>query len=169
MATKRKLFDDIARQIKLLILDCDGVLTDGRIYITAQGEETIAFNVQDGLGIERLQASGIPVAVISGRNNTAVQHRLKQLKITHVFLGRHEQKMAAFHTLLETLTLQPTQVAYIGDDLPDIAIMEKVGLSIAVPNAVDAVKKIAHLCTQKKGGKGAVREVCDLIYDAQHS
>ena len=158
----------IAKNIKLLILDCDGVLTDGTIYVTPEGGEMIAFNVLDGLGIEYLQESGIKIAVISGRNNPAVQHRLKKLKIEHVFLGKHE-KTDAFESLINTLNLQPEQIAYVGDDFLDIPVMLKVGLPITVPDAIESVKAIAKMCTQKKGGKGAVREVCDFIYDAQNS
>jgi 3-deoxy-D-manno-octulosonate 8-phosphate phosphatase (KDO 8-P phosphatase) len=158
----------IAKNIKLLILDCDGVLTDGTIYVTAQGTEMIAFNVLDGMGIELLQKSGVIVAVISGRHNEAVQHRLNKLNIEHVFLGMHN-KITAFETLMNTLQLQTSQVAYVGDDFLDIPVMEKVALPITVPNATDGVKKIAKMCTQKKGGHGAVREVCDFIYHAQQS
>ena len=153
-------------KIKLLILDCDGVLTDGKIYYSHTGEEMISFNVQDGHGIVHLQANGIPVAVISGRENTAVAHRLKQLKIEHVFLGQHH-KLPAFDSLLQIYKITPNQVAYVGDDLPDLDVIKKVGLPIAVANAIDSIKKIAKITTQKKGGDGAVREVCDLIYSAQ--
>jgi 3-deoxy-D-manno-octulosonate 8-phosphate phosphatase (KDO 8-P phosphatase) len=158
----------IAKRIKLLILDCDGVLTNGKTYFTASGEEIIGFHIHDGFGMKRLQANGVTVAVISGRNNQAVQHRLKQLEIQHAFLGQKD-KIAAFHALLDKLQLTAVQVAYVGDDLPDIDVMQQVALPIAVANAVDAIKKIAKMCTQKKGGDGAVREVCDLIYDAQYS
>ncbi|MCX7120394.1 MAG: HAD-IIIA family hydrolase [Gammaproteobacteria bacterium] len=154
------------KKIKLLILDVDGVLTDGKIYMTAHGEETIAFFVRDGLGIEMLHAIGISVAVISGRNTPAVLHRLKKLRVQHIYLG-HLDKIASYENLLSTLKISPDEVAYVGDDLPDIAVMEKVGLSFAVANAMDAVKKAAMHCTEKKGGKGAVREVCDLIYNAK--
>jgi 3-deoxy-D-manno-octulosonate 8-phosphate phosphatase (KDO 8-P phosphatase) len=161
-----KQLNEIAKQIKLLILDCDGVLTDGKIYVDAQGFEMLAFHVRDGYGIQRIQEIGIPVAVISGRNNNAAASRLKQLKIAHVFLGQAE-KITAFHSLLATLNIHPEQVAYIGDDLPDLDIMRKVGLPVAVADAANAIKEIATFSTENKGGNGAIREVCDLIYDAQ--
>lgn len=158
----------IAKNIKLLILDCDGVLTDGKIYYTSDGIEMLAFNILDGHGIVRLREVDVEVAVISGRKNKAVEYRLSQLNIKHVFLGHHD-KMMAFNMLLKTISTPLNQIAYMGDDLPDLPIMEKVALPITVPNAVDAIKKIAMWCTQKKGGRGAVREVCDYIYDAQQS
>lgn len=158
----------IASQIKLLILDCDGVLTDGKIYIDAEGRETVAFFVRDGLGIERLQKNGVAVAVISGRNNPAVRHRLTKLNVAHIHLGHHEEKLSVFRSLLNTLAISPEQVAYVGDDYPDIVVMREVGLPIAVADAILSVKNIAQYCTQHNGGQGAVREVCDLIYDAQH-
>ena len=135
-----------AKKIKLLILDCDGVLTDGKIYFTHHGEEMIGFNVQDGYGIVLLRQTAIQIAVISGRDTPAVFHRLTQLKIPHIFLGQHE-KTTAFDSLLKKLQITPDEVAYMGDDMPDMDVMEKVGLPIAVQNAVPAVKKIATLCS----------------------
>jgi len=158
----------IVKNLKLLILDVDGVMTSGKIYVCANGDEMIAFNAQDGIGIRRLQASGVTVAVISGRDTKAVRHRLDRLGIQHVFLGQID-KIPAYQTLVEKLSVAPEQIAYIGDDLPDIPIMERVGLSVAVKNAVSAVKQMAKWQTQTKGGKGAVREICDLIYEAQQS
>ena len=156
----------LAKKIKLLILDCDGVLTDGKIYFTSEGTETIAFNVYDGYGILHLKNAGVEVAVISGRKNSAVQHRLTQLNIQHVFLG-HFDKITAFNRLIELVKIPLDHIAYVGDDLPDLDIMKKVALPITVPNAMDAIKAVALMCTQKKGGDGAVREVCDFICEAQ--
>jgi 3-deoxy-D-manno-octulosonate 8-phosphate phosphatase (KDO 8-P phosphatase) len=158
---------NIAKNIQLLILDCDGVLTDGKIYYDAHGEELLAFHVRDGYGIEQLQAIGVPVAVISGRKNNAAATRLQKLKIAHIFLGQSE-KTTAFHSLLATLNIHPENVAYIGDDLPDFVLMQKVGLPIAVADAVDDLKKIAMICTKNPGGNGAVREICDLIIHAKN-
>jgi len=156
------------RKIKLLILDVDGVLTDGKIYMSALGEETIAFFVRDGLGMQMLQSIGVPIAIISGRNTPAVMHRLKKLGIQqqHIYLG-HLDKVASYEKLLSDLKISPDEVAYVGDDLPDIAVMRQVGLSFAVADAMESVKKNATQTTEKKGGKGAVREVCDLIYNAK--
>lgn len=148
--------------IQLLILDVDGVLTDGRFFIDANGYEVKCFHTQDGLGIKNLQKSGITVAVITGRNSACVAARMKELNITHYFYGQ-ENKQQAFDTVLQTLNLAPEQVAYMGDDLPDLAIMQQVGFSIAVNNAVPAVKKAADFCTQRAGGFGAVREACDYL------
>lgn len=154
--------------IKLLILDVDGVLTDGKIYFTPDGGRMVSFHAHDGTGIHAVKSAGVAIAVISGRNDKATQHRLAELPIDRVFLGKSD-KLPAFEILLSTLKISAQEVAYVGDDTPDFSVMQKVGLPIAVPNAVDSIKKIAHYCTQKKGGHGAVREVCDLICAAQHS
>jgi len=159
---------NIAKEIKLVIFDVDGVFTDGKIYFTHRGEQAVAFHVHDGQGIKLLQNSCIEVAIISGRNTKAVQHRLDELGIQHVFLGQ-EDKTIAFDLLLAELDIMPKHIAYVGDDLPDKPLMEKVGLPIAVANAVESIKCIAKYCTQKKGGYGAVREVCDLICSAKQA
>ena len=156
------------KQIKLLILDVDGVLTDGKLYISSDGTESKAFNTQDGLGIKRLhQYTNIITAVISGRVNPGVEKRLQDLNIEHIFLG-HENKIPVYEKLLKQLKIQPKQVAYIGDDLPDGEVMERVGLSIAVNNAYVKIKEMADIVTQEHGGHGAVRAACELIIDAQH-
>lgn len=152
---------------KLLILDVDGVLTDGKITLNAQGEELISFHVHDGFGIKQLQKAHIDIAVISGRDPKAVAHRLEKLGIKHVFLGQSE-KLSAFTTLLATLKLMPSETIFIGDDLPDVPLMQKVGLAIAVKNATPVAKAAAQFCTENKGGNGAVREICDLILKAKH-
>lgn len=153
----------ILKKIKLLILDVDGVLTNGKIYVLPTGEETVCFHVHDGTGIKRLQSIGVTIAIISGRDSSAVRHRLKYLDIQHVFLGE-TNKGAAYDTLSQALHLSNDQIAYVGDDLPDIAVMKKVALPISVANAVNEVKEASLIQTNKAGGKGAVREVCDLIY-----
>lgn len=155
-------------EVKLLILDVDGVLTDGRITLNAQGEELISFHVHDGFGIKQLQKIGLEIAVISGRDTKAVAHRLAFLGIKHVFLGQHE-KLTAFNALLKTLTITAENVAFIGDDLPDVPLMQQVGLAICVNNGTAIAKKTAHFCTEKAGGHGAVREICDLIWAAKQS
>lgn len=156
----------IAKKIKLLILDNDGVLTDGKIYFASNGEQILSFHIHDGLGIKRAQAAGITIAVISGRDSTALRMRLAELGIEHLFLGQAE-KNTAFEALMRELKLSPEEIAYAGDDLPDIDVMKKVALPIAVANAVDDTKKAALYCTEKKGGEGAVREICDFIMSAK--
>lgn len=160
------MITSLIKKIKLLILDNDGVLTDGKIYFTANDEPILSFHIHDGLGIKRLQAIGVIVAVISGRDSKSLRVRLTELGIEDQFLGQHE-KIPAFEMVLEKLKLTPDEVAYVGDDLPDIPVMEKVALPITVSNAVPDVKKVALYCTEKKGGEGAVREICDLIIAAK--
>lgn len=157
-----------AQPIQLLILDVDGVLTDGKIFMLPDGETLVGFHVHDGAGIKNLQALGVTIAIISGRNTKSVRHRLEQLGIRHIFLGE-ENKLIPYNALIDQLKLNPDQVAYMGDDVADIPPMEKAGLSITVPNAIESVKKIATYCTQKTGGNGAVREVCDLIQQAKRN
>jgi 3-deoxy-D-manno-octulosonate 8-phosphate phosphatase (KDO 8-P phosphatase) len=159
--TREKL-TTLIKKIKLLILDNDGVLTDGKIFFTASGEQILSFHIHDGLGIKRLQAAGVIVAVISGRDSHALRLRLTELDIENQFLGQHE-KIPAYEMILSKLKLTPEEVAYVGDDLPDMPVMEKVGLPMTVANAIPDVKKVALYCTEKKGGEGAVREICDLI------
>ncbi len=152
--------------IKLLILDVDGVMTDGTIGFTPDGKEYKFFNTQDGLGIKRLQQHGIAVAIISGRSSDIVSYRAQELGIKHVFQGQ-QNKLAALQALQDQLNIEPRQIAHMGDDLPDLEIMKKVGLGIAVANAVDDVKAIADWHTTRSGGAGAVREACDLILKKQ--
>lgn len=157
----------LAQKIRLLILDVDGILTNGKIYMTPQGDEIIQFHVHDGFGMKRLQQSGVEIAVISSRNTKAIAHRFPFLKEQRIFLGQ-ENKLSAYQALLKQLNLTHEQVAYAGDDLPDEPIMKQVGLPITVPQAIDEIKAIARFQTTRKGGKGAVREICDFIYQAQH-
>ena len=155
------------RNIKLLILDVDGVLTDGKIWLTANGEEMKSFHTHDGLGIQSLQRAGILIAIISSRQSVIVEHRMQELGVTHVYQGQ-ASKIAAFETLITKLRLPEDATAYVGDDLPDLPVMTKVGLSIAVNNAVAPVKACADWHTQRNGGEGAVREVCDMILASQN-
>lgn len=156
-----------AKQVKCLICDIDGVLTDGLIYIDNHNNELKAFNIQDGLGLKLLMAAGIEVAVITGSQNAVIEHRMKQLDIRHYFKGQIN-KQAAFSELKTRLQLNNEAFAYVGDDLPDLPIMKQVGLSVAVSNAVPQVKQIATWSTELHGGRGGVREVCDLILNAQN-
>lgn len=157
-----------AKKIKLLILDIDGVCTDGKLYFNEQGETLKVFHVHDGLGMKLLQKSGVIIAVISARNSAAVNYRLQSLGITQVYQGQ-ENKLIAFEKILQELQLTEDDVAYLGDDLPDLPIIRRVGLGMCVANANQHVKQHAHHITTQSGGNGAVREVCELIMQAQNT
>lgn len=153
---------DRVKRLKLLITDIDGVLTDGSLYYTKEGETIKSFNVLDGLGIKALQRLGIRLAVISGRDSEALITRLKELEIEDIFTGRHK-KTEVYETLKQKYNLRDEECGFIGDDVVDIPVMERVGFPVAVRNAVREVKKVAVYVTTKEGGKGAFREVVDLI------
>ncbi|MEN9756819.1 MAG: hypothetical protein RL755_1006 [Pseudomonadota bacterium] len=155
-----------ARRIRLLILDVDGVLTDGKLFFDYQGNEYKSFHARDGHGMKMLQQSGVEIAVISGRESPIVTMRMQSLGVTHVYQGQ-EDKRAAFNVLLEKLALTSEEVAYVGDDVIDLPVMMHVGLAIAVADANEAVKACSDWNTTLNGGSGAVREVCDLILQAQ--
>lgn len=157
-----------AKAIKLLILDVDGVCTDGKLYFNDSGETLKVFHVHDGLGIKLLQKTGVEVAIITAKLMNAVNYRMQSLGIKHIFQGQ-EDKTIAYVSLLTTLQLTDDQVAYLGDDLPDLPLIRRVGLGMCVPNANIHVKKEAKWVTQTPGGAGAVREVCELIMQAQGS
>jgi 3-deoxy-D-manno-octulosonate 8-phosphate phosphatase (KDO 8-P phosphatase) len=165
--TKEQVLEK-AKQLKILILDVDGVLTDGRLFFDNEGKEYKCFHARDGHGMKLLQQTGVQIAVISGRQSNSVALRMKNLGIEHVFQG-HENKRAAFAELMANTGVTKKQCAFIGDDLLDLPIMLKVGLAIAVQDANFAVKERADWCTNLPGGQGAVREVCDLIMQAQGS
>jgi 3-deoxy-D-manno-octulosonate 8-phosphate phosphatase (KDO 8-P phosphatase) len=156
-----------AKQIQCVICDVDGVLTDGLIYIDNHGNELKAFNIQDGMCLKLLMSAGIEVAVITTSRNAVIDHRMKQLGIRHYFKGQVD-KRSAYQQLKSTLALADEAFAYIGDDLPDLAIFHQVGLSIAVANAVNQLKEFATWQTKAHGGRGAVREACDFILNAQN-
>jgi 3-deoxy-D-manno-octulosonate 8-phosphate phosphatase (KDO 8-P phosphatase) len=153
-------------KIRLLISDVDGVLTSGAIILSDLGHETKIFNVQDGFGIRLLMKQGIAFAIISSRSTPSVTIRMQKLGVQHIYQG-NENKLPAFEELLNQLQLSPDQVAYIGDDWPDLRLLERVGLAIAVANAVPEVKTKAHYITSCPGGSGAVREVVMKILQAQ--
>lgn len=155
-----------AKKIKCLITDVDGVLTDGSLYLDNNGNELKAFQVQDGMGLKLLMAAGIEVAVITTSRNAVIDHRMKQLGISHYFKGQ-VSKLNAFAELKTRLNLKNEDIAYIGDDLPDLELIKQVGLGVCVANAVRQVKEFAYWQTEKSGGQGAVRELCDLILDSQ--
>lgn len=156
-----------AKKIKCLISDVDGVMTDGLLHLDNNGNELKSFNVQDGMGLKLLMAAGIEVAVITTARNAVVDHRMKQLGITHYYKGQVD-KRDAYQQLKKTLGLEDEQFAYIGDDLPDLPLIQQVGFGVAVGNAVPQVKEFADWQTEQTGGKGAVRELCDLILKAQN-
>ena len=155
-----------AKKLKLLILDVDGVLTDGKLFFDNQGNEYKSFHARDGHGIKLLRQTGVEVAVISGRKSDSVTLRMKNLGIEHVYQG-YENKRAAFNEIIEKIGITPEQAAHVGDDLLDLPIMTRVCFSIAVSDANFAVKQRADWCTTLPGGHGAVREVCDFIMQAQ--
>ncbi len=155
-----------ARQIRLLALDVDGVLTDGRLYFSAAGEELKAFNTLDGHGIKMLQASGVQVAIITGRSSGLVARRAADLGIQHLYQGR-EDKLVALQELWDATGYSAADTAYVGDDWPDLPALRKAALGIAVANAAPELRQHADWCTRARGGEGAVREVCQLLMQAQ--
>ena len=159
---------DQAAQVRLLVLDVDGVLTDGQIHYDADGREAKVFNVRDGYGIKQVAAMGVTVAVISGRKSRPVEVRTAELGIEHVRLGQSD-KLIALREITERLKIPFDEVACMGDDLPDRPIMEVAGLGIAVADAHPVIVEIADWCTRLGGGRGAVREVCDLLIAARKS
>jgi len=155
-----------AKKISCLITDVDGVLTNGFIYLDPQGNELKAFHVQDGMGIKMLLAAGIQVAVITTSVSNIIEERMKQLGISLFYTGQVD-KRDAFQQLKAQLSLSNEDIAYIGDDLPDLPIIQEVGLGVAVQNAVPQVREYADWVSAKDGGAGAVRELCDLILYSQ--
>lgn len=154
------------KDIKLVIFDVDGVLTDGSIIIGDDGEEYKAFHSRDGHGMKLLQYTGVEIAIITGRTSKVVEYRMNSLGINHLYQGQ-KVKLPAFEELIERLGLKAEQCAYVGDDWVDLAIMSRVALAVAVQDADAIVKKHAHWITPSKGGKGAAREVCELIMEGQ--
>ena len=152
--------------IRCVISDVDGVLTNGQIIVSEQQHEIKVFHVQDGLGILWLQKQGIPFAVITGRTCKAVEMRMKSLGVEYIYQGHHK-KLSAFEDILQRLQLKSEEIAYVGDDLPDILLMKRVGLAIAVANASPETKAHAHWVTQASGGAGAIREVAVELLKAK--
>jgi 3-deoxy-D-manno-octulosonate 8-phosphate phosphatase (KDO 8-P phosphatase) len=155
-----------ARNIKLVIFDVDGVLTDGRLIMGDDGLEYKAFNTQDGLGMKLLKASGVDMAIITGRTSNVVTKRAESTGIGHFYQGV-EDKLEAFHDLLEQTGLQPEQCAFMGDDVVDLPPMRRCGLALTVPDAHHLVKEHAHFVATRPAGRGAVREACEFIMQAQ--
>ena len=155
-----------AAKIRLVAFDVDGTLTDGRLWYGEDGRETKVFHVHDGLGLKRLQANGVQVALITARISHPVALRAEELDIAHVYQGQGN-KRACLLELIDALHLSSEQVAFVGDDLPDLSPMRLAGLAVAVANAHPWIAEQAHWQTHLGGGMGAAREVCDLILEAQ--
>lgn len=162
-----QVINEKAKTIKLLILDVDGILTSGNIYYSgSEMEEMRCFHIHDGMGIKLLQKTGVTVAIISGKKSEAVARRLKELHIQHAYLG-HDDKLPAYEDLKQKLLLKDHEIAYMGDDLPDLPLLRRAGLSITVAEAPEIIRQHVDMITKNKPGKGAVREVCELLMVAQ--
>lgn len=155
-----------ARRIRLAIFDVDGVLTDGTLYLGSGSEEWKAFNTLDGLGFKLLAASGVRLALLSGRKSAVVARRAKETGVTHVLQGIAD-KLEAYHTLLQKLRLAEEETSFMGDDLPDLPVLRRCGLAFSVPNAPQVVRAHAHYVTASRGGHGAAREACEYLMRAQ--
>lgn len=155
-----------AARVKLLLLDCDGVLTDGRITPSAKGDELKSFHTRDGHGLVMLHRAGLRSGIISGRTSRLVEMRAEDLGITYVRQGALD-KISVFESLLKEAAIEPDSIAYVGDDVVDIPLMRRSGLAVAVADATPDTRDAAHYVTRLSGGHGAVREVCELILKAQ--
>ena len=155
-----------ARKIRLLILDCDGVLTDGRIIMLPGGDETKAFDVKDGHAMVMAQRAGLRIAIISGRQSSVVRARAKELGVAHLF-EMAWVKTEPYEKVLAEEELNDEAVCYVGDDVVDIPLLRRAGLAVAVADAVEETKEYSHIVTTRRGGRGAVREVIQLILKAQ--
>lgn len=155
-----------ARNIRLLLLDVDGVLTDGTLHYCSNGEEYKAFNTQDGFGITLLHQAGVATGIITARKSEMVQRRAEELKMAHIYQGARK-KNEAFRTIVKNTGLKPVEIAYMGDDWLDLPLLQQVGLSLAPANAAEEVKERVHHVTSRAGGHGAVRDACHLILGAR--
>lgn len=158
---------DKARRIKLLITDIDGVMTDGRIVYSIYGDELKFFDVTDGFGMSLLNRVGIKTVIITAKKSRIVKLRARDLKVTKAYAG-FVDKRVPFNDVLKRFKIPAEEICFIGDDLIDIPILKRVGLAVSVPNGMEEVKAIAHHVTAKPGGRGAVREVCELILKSQN-
>ncbi|GLQ71336.1 3-deoxy-manno-octulosonate-8-phosphatase KdsC [Vibrio penaeicida] len=157
---------NIAKNLKLLICDVDGVFSDGLVYMGNQGEELKTFHTRDGYGIKALMSAGIEIAIITGRQSKIVENRMTALGISLIYQGQ-DDKLKAYADICEKLNIAPEHTGYIGDDLIDWPVMEKVGLKVCVADGHPLLVKRANYVTHIKGGHGAVREVCDLVLEAR--
>lgn len=155
-----------ARNVRLMAFDVDGVLTDGTLFIGPDGEEFKAFNILDGHGLRMLSAGGVQLAILSGRESRAVTRRAQELGIEHVHQGLSE-KVPAFEALCARTGIAPDQCGFVGDDYPDLPVLLRCGFAASVPGAPEAVRSRVHYVTRAAGGRGAVRELCEFILDAQ--
>jgi 3-deoxy-D-manno-octulosonate 8-phosphate phosphatase (KDO 8-P phosphatase) len=155
-----------AANIRLVIFDVDGVLTDGSLFLGDDGQEYKAFHSQDGHGMKMLQQSGVQIGIITGRSSAVVRIRMQSLGVQHVYQGQQD-KLPAYDALKAATGLEDAQIAYVGDDVVDLPVMTRVGLAIAVQDATTLTKQHAHHVTAAGGGRGAAREVCELLMDAQ--
>jgi len=160
--TKSSKLKEKAKKIKLLILDVDGVLTDGSIILNSDGKEIKSFHVRDGHGVKMAQKAGIEVAIVSGRNSKVVELRAEELGITEVYQGIHK-KSSVYEALLKRCNLKDKNVAFMGDDIVDIELFKRAGLSAVPKDADDRVKRLADFVSTKEGGRGAVRELIEFI------
>lgn len=158
--------EEAARRVRLLLLDVDGVLTDGGLYVLPGGGEAVRFDVRDGLGLVRARQEGLAVGFVSGRSTDAVRARAAELGVEEVHLGVKD-KASVLAAILSRRGLTPEEVCYVGDDLPDIPVLEAVGLPVTVPEAPDEVVDAAAYVTRHPGGRGAVREVVDFVLRAR--
>ena len=161
-------FIERAQPIKLVIFDVDGVMTDGTLYLSDDGQETKAFNSLDGHGMKMLMRTGVELAIITGRTSRLVEARANNLGIARLFQGV-EDKLAAYRQLLAEMQLQPAATAYMGDDVVDLPVMRRCGLALTVPEAPTLVQQHAHYVTKLGGGRGAVREACEAVMRAQQT
>ena len=152
--------------LRLLLLDVDGVLTDGTLLFSPQGEESKGFNTQDGFGIRLLQDSGVDVGVITARTSAAVSSRCENLKMRYIYQGK-DNKLQAYQEIISESGLKPIEIGYMGDDWLDLILLKRVGFAVAPANAVIEVRNEVHHVTKRQGGHGAVREICDLILQAK--
>ena len=158
----------LATNIKLVLFDVDGVLTDGRLFLGDDGQEYKAFHSRDGHGMKMLQRTGVELGIITGRTSRVVEHRVADLGIKHIHQGCID-KLPVYENLINKIGLTPAETAYVGDDVVDLPIMLQVGLAITVQDAHHLVKKHAHWVTPSRGGQGAARELCEMIMFAQGS
>lgn len=155
-----------AKNIELVIFDVDGVMTDGSLFFGDEGEEYKAFNSLDGHGLRMLQECGVKVAIITGRKSNVVKHRMQDLGVSIIYQG-YRDKIPAFEALLKEVNLDKNQITYVGDDVVDLPIMSQLDFTIAVQNAHPFVKQHAHWITDRTGGRGAVRDVCEFLLEAK--